>query len=138
MAWREKTAWITLVAMVTAYSVYFAVIGGSALPAISILALFGAVTVVQVITVIVVTSVWAILSGQDARAKADERDRAIARRGAGIAYYVLMAGVITVGVVAPFRDAGWRITNAALFALVIAETARQVIVVISYRRGWHG
>ncbi len=138
MAWREKTAWITLVAMLIAYGGYFTLIGRSALPATSMLGLFGAVTVVQVIAVIVVTSVWAVSSGQESRAKADERDRAIARRGAGVAYYVLMAGVIAVGLMMPFRDAGWLITNAGLFALVVAETARQVIVVISYRRGWHG
>jgi len=138
MAWREKTAWITLVSMLIAYGVYFTLISQSRLPAMAMLGLFAGITVVQVIAVVVVTTVLAALSSEEARAKPDERDRAVARRGASIAYFVLMVGVITVGVVMPFRDAGWRLTNAALFALVVAETVRHLIVVISYRRGWHG
>ena len=102
------------------------------------LALFGAVMVIQVVVVIVVIAVLAALSSGEARAKPDERDRAIARRGASTAYYVLMAGVITVGVIMPFNRSGWSLVNAALFALVSAETVRQLVIVASYRRGWHG
>jgi hypothetical protein len=135
MAWREKTAWITLAAMLIAYGVYFTLIGMSRLSAVSMLGLFGAVTVIQIIAVIVVTVTLAALSGDEARAKPDERDRAIARRGASIAYFVLIIGVIAVGVVMSFRDASLGV-NAALLTLVIAETVRHVIVVVSYRGGW--
>jgi len=138
MAWREKIAWITLVAMLIAYGVYFTLISLSTLPPVSMLALFGGLTVIQVIAVIVATTVLAALSSEEARAKPDERDRAVARRGASIAYFVLIVGMITVGVVMPFRDTGWRLINASLFALVVAETVRHLIVVVSYRRGWHG
>jgi MFS family permease len=104
------------------------------------LELFGAVTVLQAIAVAIATAVLAALSSDEARAKPDERDRAVAQRGASIAYFVLMVGVITVGVVMPFHNSGWRLTNAALFALVLAETVRYLTVVVSYRRGWgwHG
>lgn len=138
MAWREKTAWITLVAMGVTYGVYFTLISRQSLSTLSMLELFAVVTVLQVIAVVTVTSVLAALSSEEARAKPDERDRAVARRGASIAYFVLIVGVITVGVVMPFRDSGWRLTNATLFALVIAETVRYLTVVVSYRRGWHG
>jgi cytochrome bd-type quinol oxidase subunit 2 len=138
MAWREKTAWITLVAMGVTYGVYFTLISRESLSTLSMLELFAVVTVLQVIAVVTVTSVLAALSSEEARAKPDERDRAVARRGASIAYFVLIVGVITVGVVMPFRDSGWRLTNATLFALVIAETVRYLTVVVSYRRGWHG
>jgi hypothetical protein len=138
MAWREKVAWITLVAMLIAYGVYFSLVGARPMSAIAMLALFGVITLTQLVAVIVVTAVLAALSGGDASARADERDRAVARRGASVAYFVLMVGVIAVGVMMPFRDGGWRITNAALFAIVLAETVRQLIVVVSYRRGWHG
>jgi hypothetical protein len=80
----------------------------------------------------------AVASGRDASAPADERDRAIARRGASIAYFVLMIGVIVVGCVMPFSHHGWEIINAALLALVTAEIVRYGTVVLSYRRGWHG
>ncbi len=138
MAWREKTAWITLVAITITYGAYFTLISGMPLSTLSMLELFGALTVLQVIAVVIVTAVLAALSSDEARAGPDERDRAVARRGASIAYFVLIVGVITVGVVMPFRDSGWRITNAALFALVLAETVRYLTVVVSYRRGWHG
>jgi len=138
MAWREKTAWITLAAMLIAYGVYFTRISTTSLTPLSMLAFFGAVTVIQIMVVIVVTTVLAALSGREAGARPDERDRAIARRGAGVAYFVLLVGVILVGVVMPFHDAGWKITNAALFMLVVAETVRLLIIVVSYQRGWHG
>lgn len=138
MAWREKTAWITLILMVITYGTYFTLVSGASLSTMSMLKLFGGVTILQVIAAVIATAVLAALSGDEARAKPDERDRAVARRGASIAYFVLIVGVITVGVVMPFRDSGWRLTNAALFALVIAETVRYLTVVVSYRRGWHG
>jgi uncharacterized membrane protein (DUF485 family) len=138
VAWREKLAWINLVAMLIAYSVYFTLISTSVLSPISMLRLFTAVTVVEVVAVIVVTIVLAALSHHEARAKADERDRAIGRRGASVAYFMLIIGVLTVGVVLPFSNVGWPITNAALLALVIAEVVRHIIIVVSYRRGWHG
>jgi uncharacterized membrane protein (DUF485 family) len=138
MAWREKTAWITLVSMVVAYGVYFSLISAASFSPVSMLGLFGAITVIQVIAIIIATAVLAAFSGGEARGKPDERDRAVARRGASIAYFVLIVGVILVGVVMPFRDGGWRLTNAALFALVLAETVRYLIVVASYRLGWHG
>jgi len=77
-------------------------------------------------------------SPMDARAPADERDRAIAGRSAAIAYYVMMTGMVLVGMVMPFTARGWAIVNAALLAIVIAELARCGTIIASYRRGWHG
>ncbi len=138
MAWREKVAWLTLAAMVGAYGMYFWRVAGSAYSPIGMLELFGAVTGVQVVFIIVASIALAIGAGSEARAKADERDRAIGRRGASIAYFVLMTGMIVVGVVMPFSAQGWRIINAALLALVLAEMVRHIVVVASYRRGWYG
>ena len=138
MAWREKTAWITLLAMIATYGAYFSVISQSHMSPINMLELFGGLTVALTICVIVATAVMAVLSGPDARGQPDERDRAVARRGASIAYYVLLVGVISVGVIMPFEEQGWGITNAALLVLVAAEAVRQIVVVASYRRSWHG
>jgi hypothetical protein len=138
MAWREKTAWIALLAMLAAYGAYFSLIRQSDMSPIAMLELFGGLTVVQIVVVILATAVMAILAGRDVRGRPDERDRAIARRGASVAYYVLLVGVIAVGVILPFQDKGWAITNAALLVLVAAETVRLIFVVVSYRRGWHG
>lgn len=138
MAWREKTAWITLLAMIATYGAYFSLISQAHMSPIAMLELFGGLTVALTICVIVVTAVMAVLAGRDARGQPDERDRAVARRGASIAYYVLLVGVISVGVIMPFEEQGWGITNAALLVLVAAEAVRQIVVVASYRRSWHG
>ena len=40
--------------------------------------------------------------------------------------------------VMPFSEAPWKIVNAALLAIVLAEVTHQAVVLLSYRRGWHG
>jgi uncharacterized membrane protein len=142
MAFKEKIAWVSLATMIVAYGVYFAMLASAARtgppPVVHMLVLFAGVTVAQVIVIAIVTAVLAVLAHRDANAPADERDRAIGRRAANIAYYVLMVGMILVGVVMPFSEPGWKIINAALGALVIAEAMRYGLVILSYRRGWHG
>ena len=142
MAFKEKIAWLSLVAMVVAYGIYFAlavplVRRGDA-TTLQLILLLGGVLVVQALVVIVASIALAVQSGREANAPADERDRAIARRGAAAAYYVLMVGMVVVGCVMPFNNKGWVLINAALLMLVTAEITRYGLIVASYRRGWHG
>lgn len=140
MAYREKLAWLTLIAMVVAYGAYFIFVAQTTTPAtppLYLVGVFAGVTIAQALVVVVASIVIAAMT-QQAQQPRDERDRAIARRGAAAAYYVLLVGMIVVGVVMPFNKAGWQITNAALLVLVIAETVRYGLIVHSYRRGWHG
>jgi Na+-driven multidrug efflux pump len=140
MANHEKSAWLTLVCMVVAYTIYFAlVLSGHVGPKLlDILWPFGIITSIQAVVVIIGHIVLAITGGSEARAKPDERDRAIARRGANAGYYVLLIGLIVVGVVMPFSDPAPKVVNTALLAIVLAESLRHVLVILSYRRGWHG
>ena len=87
---------------------------------------------------IVGSIVIAVMARKEAGAPADERDRAITRRGTTVGYYVLIVGMILVGVVMPFTEPAWKIVNTALLAIVIAEAVCQIVVLVSYRRGWHG
>ena len=48
--------------------------------------------------------------------------------------YVLIAGMIMVGVMMPFNSGGWKIVNAALFMIVTAEVVHHGVAVASYRR----
>jgi len=64
----------------------------------------------------------------------DERDRAIDGRATRTAYFVMLTGMIVVGVVMPFSDSGWKLTNTALLAIVLAETVRYALIVAGYRR----
>ncbi|HEX8364254.1 MAG TPA: hypothetical protein VF603_03105 [Allosphingosinicella sp.] len=142
MAFREKIAWLELATMLVAYIVYFGFVG----PAVGfgerrmldIVWSFGPVAAAHGIAVIVGAIVIAVTASKEAQAKADERDRAIARRGATIGYYVLIVGMIVVGGIMPFTEQPWKIVNAALLAIVLAEIVNNAVVLLSYRRGWHG
>lgn len=141
MTYKEKAAWLTLVAMVLAYGLYFGLIlaghpAGTSL--FAMLWLFGTIAATQAVAVIIGSIYLAVQARKLPRARTDERDQAIARRGAAISYYVLLTAMILVGVVMPFSDSGIRIVNAALFGIVVSELIRLTVIVISYRRGWHG
>ncbi len=141
MTYKEKTSWLILIAMVLAYTLYFGLIiaghpAGASL--FAMLWLFGPIAARQAVIVIIGHIYLAIEARQSPRARIDERDRAIAARGARISCYVLMAGTILVGVVMPFSDLPLKIVNTALFAIVLAELAGLLVIVTSYRRGWHG
>lgn len=142
MAFKEKIAWLSLVAMVVAYGIYFALavplVRGGGAPTLQLILLLAGVLTAQAVVVTAASIVIAVHAGGEARAPADERDRAIARRGAAVAYYVLMVGMVLVGCVMPFNNKGWVIINAALFVLLVAEVTRYGLIVTSYRRSWHG
>lgn len=139
MAYREKTAWLTLLCMIVAYGIYFPMMALRETPPtlFDILWSFGIVAGLQAVAVILGSIVFAIQTEPAAR-RADERDKAIARRGASAGFYVLMAGTILVGVVMPFTEPAPKIVNTTLLALVIAQAVSLVLVLMSYRRGWHG
>ncbi len=141
MAFQEKIEWLTLTAMVIAYGIYFSLV--AAFPTgptlMETLWLFARISVAQIIVVTIGAILLALAFRNESQAKSDERDRAISRRGAAIAYYVLLIGVILVGVVMPFEQPpAAKMVNASLFILVIAEAVRHVVMLVSYRRGWNG
>src|SRR3546814_9018425 len=102
IVFREKTAWLVLASMGAAYTLYFGMIlsvhpaGREVVP---MLWLFGRITLVQLVVVIAGSIFIAVRTPKEARDRADERDRAIARRGGAAGYYVLMVGMILVGIV---------------------------------------
>jgi cytochrome b561 len=141
MAFQERIEWLTLLAMTIAYGIYFSLV--AAYPAgpslMETLWLFAKVSLVHVAVVSICSLFLAITNAKEAQARGDERDRAISRRGASIAYYVLLTGVIIVGVVMPFENPpAAKMVNATLLVLVIAESIRHVVMLISYRKGWNG
>lgn len=141
MNFREKTAWLNVIAMAAAYTLYFGLLlsghpaGREVFP---MLWLFGSVAVAHAVTVIVGTIILSAQAPKSERARADERDRAIRRRGAAAAYYVLLVGMMVVGVYMPFVESGVALANCGLLAIVLAELVNSVVVLMSYRRGWHG
>lgn len=140
MPHREKIAWLLLIAMTIAYVPYFTWVAirppaPEVLPNLPQLGLL-ALTAAAHAAIQGLGRLWfRIRSPQEAGAPADERDLAIERRSTTIAYYILIAGMCLVGVAMPFTAGGWKIVNAALLAIVLAETAHYGVALWSYRRG---
>lgn len=139
MGFREKIAWLMLGTMLVAYAVYFGItgprVGFGEERMIDIVWAFAPVAIAHALAMIVGSIAIAVHAR---KVKADERDRAIARSGAIYGFYALMAGLILVGVAMPFTEPPWKIVNTALLAIVLSQIVYLAVVLISYRRGWHG
>ncbi|MBY0421480.1 MAG: DUF2178 domain-containing protein [Parvularculaceae bacterium] len=136
MAAFEKRAWLKLFSMGPAYAVYFAIQRlhpewlATMLDRISVLA-----AVACVHAAIYVIGLLAIKAGERGEPLvADERDHAIDGRSSRAAYYLMIFGVILVGMVLPFDKSGWEIVNSALAVIVAAETLRSLLTIAGYRR----
>lgn len=139
MPYREKIAWLSLIAMAVTFGPYFAIIGahyhlGMSLPSLPELGIFGITAIAQALILGAGHLYLRHASPQEARMPPDERDRAIMYRAMSTAYYVLIGGMILVGVVMPFGAGGWKIVNAALFMIVASEVVHYGVVASSYRR----
>ena len=137
---RERAAWLHLVAMGISYGPYFTLMTlqppTAPLPDLRTMGTFAVTVIVQVIVLAVGYAWLALARPAEARVAADERDRAVELRSMKVAYLVLITGMILVGVVMPFSVSGWKLINAAIGAIVLAEIAHYGLVVWSYRRGW--
>jgi hypothetical protein len=131
----ESRAWLHLWGMIPAYAVYFA-LQALAPPWLSTtperLACLAAAAGVH--AAVTVTGYLALASKQRGQGLlADERDRAIDTQATRTAYFVLMIGTVMAGMVLPFSQGGWRIVNAALLAIVLAEMLRNLLILRGYR-----
>ena len=141
MPYREKIAWLSLIAMAVALIPYFAVTqlntgtrGSDLMPNLHQLGLYAAAVLVELLILGVGHLYLRRTTPKDERTPPDERDRAILSRAVSWAYYVLIAGMIQVGCFMPFSAGGWAIVNAAIFAIVVSEVVRNGVTVVSYRR----
>src|SRR5580698_9875600 len=109
MSYREKTTWISLLAMGVVYGWYFwkvmpvlAAGNGDALHYAHLLgSTIGAVAILQIIPMIVV----AVLSPAEANAPHDEREKLYALKGTQAAYFVLVGGALFTSVAGIFLGA---------------------------------
>ncbi|MBA2078033.1 hypothetical protein [Rhodanobacter sp. PCA2] len=131
----EKRAWLSLWSQCPPYIVYFLIQGLMPTVFTTFLERIACLAVVASVHAIAYLVGLALMKRQERGEPLllDERDRAIDGRATRIAYFVLLTGMIVVGVVMPFTDTGWKITNTALFAIVLAETVRDVLIVTGYR-----
>ena len=132
----EKRAWLAVCSMCPAYVIYFAIQLGFPDLLTTMLERIGCLAVVAGIHAVgyVTGLLWIKRHEAGEPLLEDERDRAIDGRATRTAYFVMLTGLIVVGVVMPFNKAGWDIVNAALLVIVLAETARYALILIGYRR----
>lgn len=139
MAFREKRAWVSLVAWIVPFTAYFALVPAAPAEAsgeiLRRLGWFAAATLSYGMLLGIGIALIAAHTPRNERGKPDERDRVIELRATSWAYGVMLTGMIVVGIVYPFEQSGWAITNAALFTIVAAEVVREIVTVIAYRRG---
>ena len=138
MSYREKIAWLSLIAMAVAYGPYFKFVAKGPgpwepLPQLHPLGLFALASIVRMLILGAGYLYLRLGSPQEERPPMDERDRAIEHRSIRAAYYVLIGGMILVGCFMPFSSTGWTIVNAAIFWIVAAEVVHYGVVVTSYR-----
>ena len=137
MAYREKTAWLALAAMLAAFVPYFTIAASQpqASPTpLRPLALFAGAVVLQIVVLAAGHAYLRVAFRDDAIVPPDERDREIERRAITSAYYVLITGMLIVGFAMPFTAKGWEIVNAALLVVVAAEAVHYAGIGVRYRR----
>ena len=135
LEYREKIARVELIALAGAWMPYFVLVWVGPLTALSVRGeyyLYAAVVVVHMVLLLSGRAHLRRHGGDEARIPRDERDRAIALRAYTFAYYALMIAIFAF-VVLPFITEGVRSAHLALFAYVLAEAVRRVVVIRSYR-----
>jgi len=132
----EKRAWLALWSMLPPYIVYFAILllwprlTAGFLDAFLVLA--ATATVHAIAYIVGLAFVRHRERGEPLQE--DERDRAIDGRATRAAYFMLLTGMIVVGMVMPFTRSGWDVVNAALLVIVLGEAMRSVLIIVGYRR----
>jgi fatty acid desaturase len=136
-SFEEKSAWVTLLALVAVFGCYFLMAArmlsaGVTETATPFVPLFIVITVLLVIVLAVGHAAAAIVSGGDKR---DERDQQIERRAESNSGWILAVGVISAvfALALPIGKA-W-IANGLLMSLVVSEVVNYVLRLYYYRRG---
>ena len=154
MAFREKTAWISIFVTVLIWGSYFGDLMPNLLSARpdlgGMVGEFISSVMLAVFLQIVLLIFISILSPKDADAPADERERLIEFRSATIAYNVLSVLLVVAvlgapalalfhahkaGAVPNLSNAVVPMANGVLLALVLAEIAKYVAQLVQFRRG---
>jgi hypothetical protein len=138
MPYRQKVAWLSLLAMAVVFTPYFTWAKlhppTNVVPNLPRMALYAATAGVWVLILGIGHAVLRWRAPGEAKLPLDERDRAIQYRSRNYAYGVLLTGMILVGCIMPFTGAGWEIVNAAIFMIVLAEIVHDGTVVCIYHK----
>lgn len=145
MSFREKLAWMQLLALLGFGGAYFipvfgAYLGWAAVPGggqfMWLLFCIVGMIVGQIVIAIILAVMLALRSGGKVRSAADERDRQVALLGTRTGFYMLVTGTICAMLSLHHGADKLMLVNFMFFALLLAETSRVGTQVFMYRRGW--
>ncbi len=138
MPFREKIAWISLVATLVVYGGYFASLTASRNGEGWLSDSFGLLvgtTVLFIVLMIALTVAAAVLAPQDAAAPADERERIIGLKASQFSYFALSSGAFTTIVALFVGTDRFFAANFLFFSLIVAEIAKDAAQIVYFRRG---
>lgn len=132
----QKRAWLALWSMCPVYCIYFAIQIGFPDRLQTILERIGCLAVVASLHAVGHICGLLVIKRREAGESLleDERDRAIDGRATRTAYFILLTGMLVVGMIMPFNNGGWKLVNTALLVIVLTEAARYALILIGYRR----
>jgi len=139
MSFREKSAWVSLLAYLAIYSFYFTTLGlafgrGEA-DGVHFLGLLSKSVVLFVVVTVVLTIILAVSAPKDAQTPEDEREKLIKLRANSAGGYVLATGVV-IAIGALYFDArSFLVINLLFFALVTFEVFKLAMQLALTRRG---
>jgi hypothetical protein len=130
----EKRAWLTLWTMCPAYLAYFLIQATYPELTPTHLSRFGLLALVACLHAAGYIAGGIVIHRQHrGELPGDERDHGIDARAARAAYFLLLTGMIIVGMIMPFTDTGWKVVNSALFFIVLSEALHALLTL----RGYH-
>ena len=136
MSFREKLAWISLIATAAIYGWYFATelpLQAKGTPDHSLL---GATILLLALAQAVPTAALSIHSPKEAKMPLDERERLIALKGNRAGYVVLTSGALACCVAGiHFGVDGAMLGNLILLAMVVSQIAKDAFQIAHHRLG---
>lgn len=132
MSFREKSAVITILALLLTYGAYAVRVKTAPMGMEEAVRFLSVVIVVQVAIMIVGHIVMAVIRRPE---KPDERDRVADLRGARNGYFALAAALVATMWMAIMGAPTFTLLNALLAGLVAAEVVRYVSQLTYYRTG---
>jgi uncharacterized membrane protein YfcA len=138
MSFREKSAWVTLVAILLVCVLYFSHGPDMFVPRPHPLAFHATVGafIIFVVIKVVAQVVLYFRYPQEARTPKDERERLIDLKATRIAAYIYLAGTFLAVLSLHHGAGGGTVGYFVLLSFVIAEVANQAARIAYHRRGF--
>jgi hypothetical protein len=138
MSFREKSAWISLIAHGVVFGGYFLLLSSrwdeqSAQP--HSIGLLAAAVVLFVVLAAALAIIVAILDPKEAAAPADEREQLISLKAERLASYTLSTGVVLLIGLLLLGWGSFLVANLLLAAMVAAELVKVSAQLLAFRRG---